>query len=559
MDEAALTAHLRATYPKEDEAREWKEFKNLKNSWNSRQGDDVETYVSAIANMRGGHLILGVRDGSLEIVGIQEFGDFTLDNARYRLAGRCAHLNTEKLTIEGLTTCDTGKTVWVLHIPQHEPRLPVYAHGKPWQRVGDSLVPMRPERLDAILREPIDLSDWSAGIVGQATLADLDDAALRKAREKFTARNAAARWAPEIAGWSTATFLDKAKITAGGKITRAALLLLGTRNSVHFLSPHPAQLTWSLEAEERAYEHFFPPFILTTSELHDRIRNIKQKLFPENQLLPVEIQKYDSRTILEALHNCIAHQDYARNERIIVTEKFDRLIFENAGGFFEGLPDAYLTGNVRPRTYRNKWLADAMVEVSMIDTMGYGIFEMTKSQMGRYLPLPDYTRSSDRAVVLEVLGRPIDVKYSQLLLRRGDLDIDTVILLDRVQKKLPITDEAVARLRREDLIEGRKPNYHVSASVAETTKTQTSYTLARGMDDPQLKELIKSHLKTFPGSVRPDLDRLLLPLLSSSLTDKQKNDKVTNLLSAMKNRDHSIRSEGRGPGAKWFVADAPAE
>lgn len=290
--------------------------------------------------------------------------------------------------------------------------------------------------------------------------------------------------------------------------------------------------------------------------MHDRIRNIKQKLFPENQLLPVEIQKYDSRTILEALHNCIAHQDYARNERIIVTEKFDRLIFENAGGFFEGLPDAYLTGTVRPRTYRNKWLADAMVEVSMIDTMGYGIFEMTKSQMGRYLPLPDYNRSSDRAVVLEVLGRPIDVKYSQLLLRRGDLDIDTVILLDRVQKKLPITDEAVARPRKEGLIEGRKPNYHVSASVAEATKTQTSYTLARGMDDAQLKELVKSHLRTFPGSVRPDLDRLLLPLLSTSLSDKQKNDKVTNLLSAMKNRDRSVRSEGRGPGAKWFVAEA---
>ena len=559
VNETELTSYLRTTYPKEDEAREWKEFKNLKNSWNSRQSDDVESYVSAIANMRGGHLILGVKDGSLDIVGIHEFGDYTLENARYRLAGRCSHLNTEKLRIEGFTTTDTAKTVWVLHIPQHEPRLPVYAHGKPWQRVGDSLIPMRPERLDAILREPIEHVDWSAGVIGEASVADLDDAALLKAREKFAARNAGARWASEIGGWSTPTLLDRAKLTAGGKITRTALLLLGTRNSVRFLSPHPAQLTWSLETEERAYEHFFPPFILTTSELHEKVRNVKQKLFPENQLLPVEIQKYDSRTILEALHNCIAHQDYARNERIVVTEKFDRLIFENAGGFFEGIPDAYLTGNVRPRSYRNKWLADAMVEISMIDTMGYGIFEMTKSQMGRYLPLPDYTRSSEQTVVLEVLGRPIDVKYSQLLLQRGDLDINTVILLDRVQKKLPITDEAVARLRREGLIEGRKPNYHVSASVAEATKTETSYTMAKGMDDSQLKELIKSHLKTFPGSGRPDLDRLVLPLLSSSLGDKQKKDKVTNLLSTMKNREHTIRSEGRGPGAKWFVAEAPAE
>lgn len=112
MDEKALTAYLLATYPKEDEAREWKQFKNLKNCWNSRKGEDVETYVSAIANMRGGHLVLGVEDVTLRIVGIQEFGDFTIENARYRLAGRCHNLNTEELRLEEFKTSDTGKIVW---------------------------------------------------------------------------------------------------------------------------------------------------------------------------------------------------------------------------------------------------------------------------------------------------------------------------------------------------------------------------------------------------------------------------------------------------------------
>jgi ATP-dependent DNA helicase RecG len=551
VTEAELKAFLQRLYPRENEACEWKEFKNLSHSWNSRKADDVESYVSAIANMCGGHIVLGVKDGSLEIVGIREFGDYTIDNARYRLAGRCSHLNTEKLQIESFTTSDTSATIWVLHVPQHEPRLPVYAHGKPWQRVGDSLVPMRPERLDAILREPIDQVDWSAGIVDRASLSDLDEAALLKTRERFSGRNAAARWASEIAGWSNSTLLDRAKLTAGGKITRAAILLLGKRNSIHFLSPHPGQLTWSLETEERAYEHFFPPFILTTSELHEKIRNIKQKLFPENQLLPVEIQKYDSRTILEALHNCIAHQDYTRTERIVVTEKADRLIFENAGGFFEGLPDAYLTGNVRPRAYRNKWLADAMVEISMIDTMGYGIFEMTKSQMGRYLPLPDYTRSSDQRVVLEVLGRPIDEKYSQLLLQRGDLDIDTVILLDRVQKKLPITDEAVTRLRRDGLIEGRRPNIFVAASVAEATGTQATYARSKGMDKGHMKQFVLDYVARFSTATRTELDDLLVPMMPANLSDKQKQDRVKNLLSEMSSKDRTIVSEGRGPGAVW--------
>ncbi len=506
--------------------------------------------MSAIANMRGGHLVLGVEDVTLRIVGIQEFGDFTIENARYRLAGRCHNLNTEELRLEEFKTSDTGKIVWVLHIPHHEPRRPVYAHGQPWQRVGDSLVTLRAERHDAILREPIEHSDWSAGIVEGARISDLDEDALLRARERFAAGNTSARWAGDIAGWDTSTFLDKAKITAGGQITRGTLLLLGTKNSARFLSPHPAQLTWSLEAEERAYEHFFPPFILTTSELHDRIRNTKQKLFPENQLLPVEIQKYEVRTILEALHNCIAHQDYTRNERIIVTEKFDRLIFENAGGFFEGVPDSYLTGNVRPKSYRNKWLVDAMVGVSMIDTMGYGIFEMTKSQRGRYLPLPDYRRSTDDHVVLEVLGRPIDVKYSQMLLQRGDLDIDTVILLDRIQKQLPIAEAAASKLRRDGLIEGRKPNFHVSASVASSTQTEAGYTRARGMSKEQLKTFLTAHIQKFGGISRDKIESLLIPMLASDITDKQKRDKVKNLLSDMR-KEKVIAPDRPSRGAIW--------
>jgi ATP-dependent DNA helicase RecG len=184
VDERALTEYLRAKYPKENEACEWKEFSNLKNAWSGKPSEDVLSYVSAIANMGGGHfvggghLVLGVKDRTLEIVGIQEFGDYTVENAKYRLAGRCSGLNSEKLGIESFTTSDTGKTVWVIKMPQHEPRQPVHAHGKPWQRLGDSLVPMRPERLAAILSEPIDPVDWSAVVVEGASIDDLDEGAI---------------------------------------------------------------------------------------------------------------------------------------------------------------------------------------------------------------------------------------------------------------------------------------------------------------------------------------------------------------------------------------------
>jgi len=116
------------------------------------------------------------------------------------------------------------------------------------------------------------------------------------------------------------------------------LLLLGRAETAHFLLPHPAQMTWKLVGPEKAYEHFGPPFLMNSSALYQRIRNVQLRILPENSLLAVELSKYDRKVVLEALHNCIAHQDYSRNGRIVVTEEPYKLIFENEGDFTKESP-----------------------------------------------------------------------------------------------------------------------------------------------------------------------------------------------------------------------------
>ena len=98
--------------------------------------------------------------------------------------------------------------------------------------MGDSLTDLTAVRHKAILAEPLSGEDWSAGVVPRATLADLDPVAIAKAREKYGAKHQQERWAAEISGWSTEAFLDRAKITLHGQITRTALLLLGQPQSV---------------------------------------------------------------------------------------------------------------------------------------------------------------------------------------------------------------------------------------------------------------------------------------------------------------------------------------
>lgn len=69
MTELELQKYLLSKYPKENEECEWKEFKNLKNDFCGKEKDDVISYVSALSNMEGGHLVIGVIDKTLEIVG----------------------------------------------------------------------------------------------------------------------------------------------------------------------------------------------------------------------------------------------------------------------------------------------------------------------------------------------------------------------------------------------------------------------------------------------------------------------------------------------------------
>jgi ATP-dependent DNA helicase RecG len=260
---------------------------------------------------------------------------------------------------------------------------------------------------------------------------------------------------------------------------------------------------------ERAYQHFGPPFLLNTSALYQKIRNVQVRILPEEELLAVEAAKYDQKIVLEAMHNCIAHQDYQRNGRIVVTEQPDQLIFENEGGFFEGTPRDYLTGQKTPRRYRNPFLAQAMAELNMIDTMGYGIHEIHRGQAQRFLPMPDYDLGQADAVKMILYGRIVDAAYTRLLMRKTNLPLDDLFALDRVQKRLPLDEGAVRRLKRAKLIEGRKPNLHVSAAVASAAETKAAYIKARAMDDRFYRKLIVDYLKEFGSASRKEIDELL--------------------------------------------------
>ena len=515
--------------------------------------DKIGAYFSALANeanLRGldkAWLVFGVQNKTRRVVG----SDYRPEPERLQ--------STKMQMAENTGPCVTFRNIHELvhpdgrvlffEIPAAPRGMPIAWKGHYYARAGESLTHLGLDKLDAI-RQQTQTSDWSAQFVAQASVNDLDQPALHKARTSYARKYSNRFPAEEVMAWPVATFLDRARLTYDGRLTRTTLLLLGKPEAAYLLSPHPAQMTWKLEGPERAYEHFGPPLLLNTSVLYQKIRNIQLRLLPEDQLLAVEVAKYDQRIVLEALHNCIAHQDYSRNGRIVVTEKPECLIFENEGSFFEGRPEDYVTGEKTPRRYRNPFLAQAMAELNMIDTMGYGIHSIHVRQARRYFPMPDYDLSSPHAVRMTVYGSVVDPAYSRMLMQKTDLPLDEILALDRVQKRLPLTDPMIKRLRRDGLIEGRKPNLHVSASVAKVTASKADYIRTRAQDDDYYGKLITDYLRKFERATREEIDKLLKDKLSDALDETQKSNKIGNLLTKLRRRG-TLVNKGSNKKPSW--------
>lgn len=551
MTARELQAWLRAGFPKENERYEWKEWRSLKQNISGRKGEDLVSYISALANMDGGCVVIGVQDRSLAVTGIQDFADYTVENVVHRVLGKTPGLPSMGLRVQELRASDTGAVVWLVHVPRHAPRELVLAHDRAWQRDGDSLVELREDRRRAILLEPLAGEDWSAVLVPQATLEDLDVAAIAKAREKYAERHQREPWADQILHWSAEKLLDKIGLTLHGRITRACMLLLGHPESASaFLSPHPAEITWKVAAE-RVAEHFHPPFLLTTTDVALRIRNPNIKLFPANELLAVTLPRYDTnKVLLEGLHNCLAHQDYAQCGRIVVEESAGLVRMINLGGFFDGQPEDYASGTRTPGRYRNDRLAKAMAEVGMIDKVGFGIHDMVQAQRRRFLPLPDYEGSSLLRTVFNIYGQEIDENYSHWLMERTDLPIEHVLWLDRLQKKLRLDAAQVAELRRAGLIEGRSPKLHISAQMAVATEQEVAYLNHKGLDSKHYKGLVLGLLALGPQP-RAKINAMLLPKLPAAIALSSQKTFIKNLLQDMVREQLIENAGGATQAALW--------
>ena len=518
--------------------------------------NEIGKYFSALANeanlkgVKNGWLVFGVHDKTRKIVGtdydaspatVDRQGGLKYQIAQSTMPSVCFNEIYNLMCPEGL--------VILFKIPAAPQGIPIGWKGHFYARAGENLIPMGWDKLEAIRRQG-SADDWSAVVVEGVTFDDLDPEALAYARKEFATKHALEFPAEEVTGWNLPTFLDKARLTVNGRITRATLLLVGKELSAQqFLSPYPAQLVWKLVGEEKANEIFGPPFLLTTSKLYSRIRNVEVRIKPNGWLVPTSVPKYKDSSVLELLHNCIAHQDYLKNGRVVVTEYVDRLSFLNLGSFYEGRPEDYVGGKKTPSRYRNLQLVKAMREINMIDTMGYGIHRLYEWQIERFFPLPDYDAKPD-SVEATIYGRVVDEAYTSLLMQRSDLPFDDIWLLDRIQKGLPIDDDSIVHLRRERLIEGRKSHIRVSAKIAELTGQKAEYMKKKGLPSAHYREMLRRFIMQFNGVSRQEINGYMFDEIREELSVDEKMAKISNMLTYLRKTGH-ISNIGTDKKSLW--------
>ncbi|MBN2734556.1 MAG: putative DNA binding domain-containing protein [Methanomicrobiaceae archaeon] len=534
---------------------EWIEFKEAKEDYDFEKLGRLFSALSNEANLNGedcGWLIFGVTDKlPRNIVGTNYRKTAP---GLERLKPKIAEQTNHRMTFSGIHEFQMDdKRVIMFEIPPATRGIPTTWKGNAFGRVHESLESLTLNEIERI-RNQNGESDWSAEICRNASLSDLDSEAVLFAREKYREKNPSL--SDEIDKWNDEEFLNRAKVCIEGKVTNAAIILLGKNESEHFISPAISQITWILKDNfgiEKDYQHFGPPFIIAVDKVYSKIRNLTYRYIANETLFPTEVSQYDSYVIRETLNNCIAHQDYKQCTRIQVIEEPDALLFTNRGDFLPGSVENVIISDSPPDFYRNRFLANAMVNLNMIDTIGSGIKRIFKHQRDRNFPMPDYDLKDSGLVKIRIFGKILNENYTRLLIQRRDLDIMDIIALDKIQKKQSLSNDEIKRLRSKKLIEGRKPIFFISEYVAKKTNSRAEYIRNRSFDKNHFKDMIVEYLKKFDEAKYKDFEDLIFDKLSDALDEKQKKHFIRNILQEMR-KENVLSTKGYKKGTSWILS-----
>jgi predicted transcriptional regulator containing an HTH domain and an uncharacterized domain shared with the mammalian protein schlafen len=536
------------------------EFKEAGKDYDKNKIGQYFSAISNEANLKGlqhGWLVFGVRNKDRMIVGSDYRNSKGLDVLKQEISvGTTGGISFIEIYEVYPLVDGEKKRVILFQIPAATTATPTGWNDHFYGRNGESLGALSVEEIDRIRGQ--EKKDWSKQIVLRATIKHLDKNAIKLARENYKKKMNKQYISEEVDQMSDEQFLKKLKLMIDGRLTNAAMLLLGNEDYDYLFQSVP-EASWRIydsKNDVNDYEIFKIPYITLSERLFGKIRNLTYRYMPNQlTLFPTETKQYDMWLLRELLNNCIAHSEYTYGGRIYLNEFEDRIILTNPGSFLPGRIEPILNPGYNPPFYRNQLLAETMVKLNMIDSQSTGIRRVFRIQKERYFPLPDYDFSNRQQVKVCIYGRILDENYSHILFKNPDFDLETVFLIDCVQKGIKIDKDAVKYLRKLKIIEGKIPNVFLSATISETIGEKDRYVKNKAFDDQYYKDLIVKYLAQYGSAKRKDINALLWDKLPSIMEDKRKEDKIRNLLTSLRKQGIIRTDSGNQQKSSWILAD----
>lgn len=522
------------------------EFKEAKSRFDF---DLLVKYGAALANERGGRVILGVTDKRpRRVVGTAAFPE--LNRLKAGLMERIP------LRIDVHELAHPGGRVLVVDVPSRYPGAPIAVDGAYYMRRGEDLKPMTADMLRRIFDETG--PDFSAEVCERATLADLDGAAV----EAFRARLRPPSRADARSREPVEQVLADAELTVDGGVTYAALILFGTRAA---LGRHLAQAEVVFEyrsseasgpASQR--EEFREGFFLFQDRLWSLVdlRNDEQS-FQDGFFMP-GIRTFNEVAVREVVANAVIHRDYRSQNSVFVRQYARRLEAVSPGG----LPPGVTVENILwAQAPRNRRLAEALGRCDVVERSGQGVNRMFEESIKEAKSRPRFDGTTADQVFVTLHGQVQNPAFLRFLERVGrerieqfgTKDLLVLDLLSREESLPPDLQPHAAALAEQGVVEavgrGRGRRFMLSRALYAFMGQRGTYTRRRGLDRETNKALLLRHIQdnAAEGSPLADLQQVV-PSLS--------RDQVQYLLQKLRD-EQAVHLVGYGPSARWYPAPSP--
>jgi len=529
-----------------DKENEHLEFKEAKQSFHFEK---LVKYCAALANERGGSIVLGITDQKpRRVVGTSAFRD--IERTKAGLVERL------RLRVDAHEVQHSEGRVLVFTAPARPIGVPIPVEGAYWMRAGDDLAPMTPDMLRRIFDEAG--PDFSSETCPGSTLADLDPAAVDLFRKLWQRKSGD----QSLAGRSNERLLVDAELVVNRSLNYAAVIMLGTRDA---LGRHLGQAEIVFEyrsgeapgpaSERREFRQGFLPVldeIWKLVNLRNDVQHFQQGLFV------LDVPTFQERAVREAMLNAVTHRDYRHAGSVFVRQYPRRIEIVSPGGFPPGIDESNLLWEQNPR---NRRIAEVLGRCGLVERAGQGFDWIYRDCIAHGKPLPDFSRTGEHSVWVTLHGEIQDAEFLRFLEAIGreriaSFDLEDLLVIDLVHRdgKLPPawTTRAGALVDLgviERVGRGRGARYLLSRRFYRSLGRPGTYTRRKGLDRATNKALLVKHIEEAgpSGASLAELQEVL-PSLS--------RDQVRTLLRELRQAGQ-VEVRGNTRAGRWYLRSKP--